>query len=43
MERQDPGTHTIMSYDVLGEMNAGNLFARRSLEAIEYCCKQPWM
>ena len=32
MEKQTPDTHTVISYDVLGEMNAGNPLARRSLE-----------
>ena len=30
--RQTPDTQTVISYDVLGDMNAGNFLARRSLE-----------
>ena len=30
VEQQEPDTRTIISYDLLSELNAGNFLARRS-------------
>ena len=35
VEHEAPDLQTIVSYDALGELNAGNFLARRSLEDMQ--------
>ena len=42
VENEVPNRQTIVSYDVLGELNAGNFLARRSLEDMQATEGQYW-